>query len=136
MLSGAYAGAGQFGTFAPIGAEHNASGGYQVVWKDFTAGRDQYAVWTTDSNGNVLSSTPIVSSGSWYVQSLEQSFAEDLNGDGHVGAITTNVETSGSTDLVKVADSYFLYAHGTTTGPQLKLSGAYAGAGQFGTFAP
>ena len=41
--------AGQFGNWAPIGAEQTASG-YEVAWK--VTGADQYSVWTTDSSGN------------------------------------------------------------------------------------
>ena len=44
--------AGQFGGWTPIGAEQTASG-YQVAWK--VPGADQYSVWTTDSNGNFIS---------------------------------------------------------------------------------
>jgi serralysin len=58
--------AGQFGpSWAAIGAEHNASGGYQVVWA--MPSTNQYTVWTTDSSGNYLSQTPVVSAASWYV---------------------------------------------------------------------
>src|SRR5260370_34734406 len=80
--------AGQFGSsWAAIGAEHNASGGYQVVWT--MPSTNQYTVWTTDSSGNYLSQTPVVSAASWYVQSLEPSFQQDLNSDGRIGPITT-----------------------------------------------
>jgi hypothetical protein len=41
--------AGQFGAWAPIGAEQTASG-YDVAWK--LAGADAYTVWATDSGGN------------------------------------------------------------------------------------
>ena len=43
--------AGQFGAWAPIGAEQTASG-YEVAWK--IAGADQYTVWNTDSSGNYI----------------------------------------------------------------------------------
>jgi hypothetical protein len=115
--------------WVPIGAEHNASGGYQVVWKNFTPFTDQYLVWTTDSGGNFTGQTNIVGSGSWYVQSLESSFQQDLNSDTVIGAVTSTIEASGSTSVAKVADSFFLYAHGTTTGPQLMYSGAYVQTG-------
>src|SRR5712691_12197945 len=134
MISGAYVGADQVGSWMPIGAEHNASGGYQVVWRNVPL--DRYAVSTTDSNGNYTSATPNVTLNSIYVQSLEPGFNQDLNGDGHLGPITTNVETMGSVTLAKVADSFFLYNNGTTTGPQLMISGAYAGADQFGSWTP
>jgi serralysin len=98
-------------------------------------GANQYTVWNTDSSGNYSSQTPVVTSASWYVQSLEQSFNQDLNGDGRLGPLTTNVETAGSTSIALVADSYFLYAHNTIIGPQLRYAGAYAAAGQFGAWA-
>ena len=75
--------AGQFGAWAPIGAEQTASG-YEVAWK--IAGADQYTVWNTDSSGNYIS-IPIgtVSGTSTALESLETSFHQDLNGDGVIG---------------------------------------------------
>ena len=43
---------GQFGGWAPIGAEKTATG-YQVAWKDASTG--QYTAWNTDNNGNYVS---------------------------------------------------------------------------------
>ena len=43
---------GQFGAWAPIGAEKTATG-YQVAWKD--AGTGLYSAWNTDNNGNYVS---------------------------------------------------------------------------------
>ncbi|NOJ43559.1 hypothetical protein HCN58_29030, partial [Bradyrhizobium sp. WSM 1791] len=74
---------GQFGGWAPIGAEATASG-YQVAWK--LAGADQYTVWSTDTNGNdTVKLLDSVSGGSAALQSIETSFAQDLNGDGVIG---------------------------------------------------
>ena len=53
--------AGQFGGWTPIGAEQTASG-YEVAWK--IPGADPYSVWNTDSNGNYVSNTVGVVSGS------------------------------------------------------------------------
>ena len=39
----------QAGSYVPIGAEKTASG-YDVAWKNTSTG--QYAIWTTDNNGN------------------------------------------------------------------------------------
>ena len=84
--SGAPLTAGQFGAWVPIGAEHTASG-YQVAWK---MGADQYSVWTTDANGNMLTNpTGVVSGSSPTLQALEPSFSQDLNGDGKIGAAAT-----------------------------------------------
>ena len=43
---------GQFGAWAPIGAEKTATG-YEVAWKDASTG--QYTAWNTDNNGNYVS---------------------------------------------------------------------------------
>ena len=74
--------AGQFGGWTPIGAEQTASG-YQVAWK--VTGADQYEVWTTDSNGNFISTSAVLSGSSSALQSFETSFHQDLNGDGAIG---------------------------------------------------
>jgi hypothetical protein len=94
-----------------------SGGGYQIAWKNGAA--DEYAVWNTDSSGNYLSATPVLSGANYALQSAETTFGQDLNGDGTVGPVVTTIEASGSTDLRQVADTYFTYAHGTTSGPQL-----------------
>ena len=71
---------------AIIGAEKTASG-YQVALR--IAGADQYTVWNTDSNGNVVSNGTggvVVSGSSSVLKSLEPSFHQDLNGDGMIGS--------------------------------------------------
>ena len=52
------------------------------------------------------------------------------------GPVVTTIEALGATDLKQVADTYFTYAHGTTSGPQLKMSGAAVTVGQFGAWTP
>ena len=74
--------AGQFSTWTPIGAEQTATG-YEVAWK--VPGANQYTVWTTDNSGNYLSNIGTVSGTSATLESLENSFHQDLNGDGHIG---------------------------------------------------
>jgi len=126
---------GQFGSgWAPIAAAA-VGNGYQVAWK--LAGQDQYTVLTADNSGGFLGHRFFVVSGSTYaLQSSETTFQQDLNSDGTIGAVTVGVESSGSTDLARAADSYFLYSHGTSTGPQLKYQGAQVGVGQFGPWNP
>ena len=128
---------GQFGAWAPIGAEKTATG-YEVAWKDASTGL--YTAWNTDSNGNytvanVSGLTSYVSGTSYALQSLEASFHQDLNGDGQIGPVTTAIETQGSTDLTHVADRYFLY-NSVGSGPSLKIGGADVVDGQFGAWAP
>ena len=137
-LSGAAVVAGQFGGFAPIGAEPLA-GGYEIAWK--VTGADQYTVWNTDSSGNYISNLiGVVSGTSNALETFETSFQQDLNGDGTIGLPPppppTVIEAFGTTSLVAVGNNYFLYPHGGSSGPSLKLSGMPVTAGQFGGFAP
>jgi 20S proteasome alpha/beta subunit len=81
---GAAVAAGQWGGWAPIGAEQTASG-YEVTWK--VTGADQYSVWNTDSSGNYTSNAiGVVSGSSATLKSFETSFHQDLNGNGVIGA--------------------------------------------------
>ena len=128
--------AGEFdqfgGPWVPIGAELTATG-YEVAWK--ITGTDQYTVWTTDSNGNYLSSALDVASGtSATLESFETSFEQDLNDDGVIGppapASDTVIEASGMTSLLSSGSIYFLQPN---SGPAVELSygGSPVVAGQF-----
>jgi serralysin len=124
---------GQTGAWTPIGAEKTASG-YEVAWQ--APGTDQYAVWSTDSSGNFQSTTGVVSGSSAALESAEPSFHQDLNGDGVTGLHTTVIGTTGSTSLVEVANNYFLYPVGGSSGPELSYNGAPFTAGQTGAWVP
>ncbi len=125
--------AGQFGAWKPIGAEQVGYSYYQVVWQNGTA--DQYLVWTVDYIfGKWLSQGPVISGSSYALQSLEATFGQDFNKDLTVGLATTTIEASSATTLSQVAGTYSLYATGTATGPQLKMSGAAVTVGQFGAW--
>jgi serralysin len=125
--------AGQFGAWAPIGAEQTASG-YMVAWKN--GGADQYTVWTTNTSGAFISNIGVVSGSNTALASVEPSLQQDLNGDGRLGVPTTVVEAIGSTKLVQVGSNYFLYPIGGSSGPELSIYGAPFAAGQFGAWAP
>ena len=125
--------AGQFGAWTPIGAEKTATG-YEIAWKSGSA--DLYTLWTTDNNGNYISNiVPAVSGSS--IESFENSFHQDLNGDGQigVGGVATVVESNGSTSLTEVGNHYYL-DDSTGAGPSLKYLGADYVAGQFGDWTP
>jgi hypothetical protein len=92
-FGGTYVAAGQFGAWTPIGAEQTASG-YQVAWKN--GGNDQYVVWNTDSSGNFLSQSAVVTGASPTVRSLESGFNQDLNGNGVIGSVTSMMSSSDS----------------------------------------
>jgi glucose/arabinose dehydrogenase len=131
--------AGQFGAWTPIGAEVMANGRYEVAWKNGSA--DQYTVWNTDSGGNYASNVVgWVLGNNLTLESLEPSFQQDLNGDGTIGPPPppppTVIESKGATDLDQVGSNYFLYAHGTTNGPELSFGGMPVVAGQFGPWTP
>ncbi|QQN62772.1 NF038122 family metalloprotease [Bradyrhizobium diazoefficiens] len=132
-LSGSAVTQGQIGAWAPIGAEA-ISGGYEVVWKYGNSG--SYALWTTDSNGNDLSSSDMTSAS---VAALESTFHQDLNGDGVISAPASSnstIEAAGSTSLVLSGGHYFLDPTSGGTGPTLKLSGTAVTQGQIGAWAP
>src|SRR5205823_313979 len=126
--------AGQFGSWIPIGAEATA-GGYRVAWK--IAGADQYTVWSTDTNGNdTVKLLDSVSGSSTALQSIETSFAQDLNGDGVIGAanVVVVIEALGSTSLVQTGNVYQLNPVGGGTGPTAKYLGSSITVGQFGNW--
>ena len=66
------------------------------------------------------------------MQVAESSFHQDLNGDGVTGPHTTVIEAQGSTSLVQVADDYFLFPVGGSSGPELSYNGAPVTVGEFG----
>ena len=77
--------AGQFGAWAPIGAEQTATG-YEVAWK--VTGADQYygLEHRQQRQLHLKYSSASVSGTSSALESLEPSFHQDLNGDGVIGA--------------------------------------------------
>ena len=100
--------------------------GYEVAWR--AAGANQYTVWNTDSNGNFISHTAVMSGTSAALESLETSFHQDLNGDGVIGpSPPTVIEAFGSTSLVEVGNNYYLDSISSGTGPELKYAGARCG---------
>jgi 20S proteasome alpha/beta subunit len=122
---------GQFGGWNPIGTERTANG-YEVAWK--VRGADQYTLWYTDSSGNFLSDPiGVVSGGSTTLETLEQSFQQDLNGDGSIGPPVTTIESKGSTSLLQVGTNYLM---GGVSGVPLKYAGAPVVVGQAGPWMP
>ena len=123
----------QFGDWKPIGAEQVA-GGYKVVWQFGTA--DQFTVWTTDSNGNLVSQSAAVLGSDPLVASLEPSFNQDLNGVGGITPPTTTIEAAGATQLVQTGGAYLLQPVGGSSGPQLNYGGAVVTVNQFADWKP
>ena len=128
--------AGQFSTWTPIGAEQTATG-YQVVWK--IPGADQYSIWTTDSAGNFISTTQVMSGTNAIIESAETAFHQDLNGDGVIGVPGTIIEAQGVTSLVQIGTNFFLDSTSSASaapGPALKYAGTDVFAGEFGNWTP
>jgi serralysin len=111
--------------------------GHEVAFN--LAGTNQYTVWNTDANGNITTNTiGTVTGNSAALEGLETSFHQDLNGDGIIGdpSVPFAIETSGSTSLTQLGHDFFLYANGTSNGPELKYSGAPWTAGVWGGWTP
>jgi hypothetical protein len=97
-MSGTAVTVGEFGGWTPIGAVQVAGGDYDVAWKN--AGAGLYTVWSVDSNGNYLSNVTggNVAGNSTALEALENTFQQDLNGDGVIGiyaAPGTTLQMSG-----------------------------------------
>ena len=126
---------GQFGSWAPIAAEALPGGGYEVAWK--VAGADEYSVWTTDANGDMLANpTGVVSGSSYALESLEPSFRQDLNGDGTIGVTSRVIATSPMTAINQVANAYSVTPVGSSSGPVMRLNGSVVTVGDFGAWVP
>ncbi|MEY9103882.1 serralysin [Bradyrhizobium yuanmingense] len=130
--------AANWGSWSVIGAEQVSGGGYDVVWKDSASG--QYSVWSTDSNGNFLTtlgSAPQMSGTDPSLKTLEPTLQQDLNGDGLIGvpaAVIATIEALGSTRLVSSGGNYHLESIATGTGPTLKYAGSVVIAANWGTW--
>ncbi|MGA7810791.1 MAG: hypothetical protein WCB02_39950, partial [Bradyrhizobium sp.] len=130
QLNGAPVVAGQLSPWALVGAALTATG-YEVAWKLGSS----FIIWNTDSNGNYLSQSGILSSTSTALEVAESVFHQDFNGDGTIGVTSTLVESDGTTSLVAVADQYAL-ENNSGNGPHLQLNGAAVVAGGFDGWTP
>jgi Ca2+-binding RTX toxin-like protein len=127
---------GQFGAWRPIGAEHIGFGsGYYSVAMKFGAA-DQYQVWNLDSNGNFTSSDLGTVSGSDLTfQNNEIGFQQDLNGDGHIGPVTTTIENFGVTRLDQFGNRYEML-NSDGSGQEVAYQGTLFTEGRFGAWKP
>ncbi|WP_354226450.1 matrixin family metalloprotease [Bradyrhizobium sp. F1.4.3] len=125
--------AGQFGGWTPVGAEH-VSSGYEVAWQ--IPGTNQFTVWTTDSSGNLISSTGAIAGTSTALEQAESSLHQDLNGDGTIGVSVTTIEAFGTTSLIENGSNFYMNPVAGGTGPELKYGGSVVVAGQFGAWTP
>src|SRR5215831_9921739 len=119
-------------TVSSVTGPRSARCGPRTAMRSPNSGTGQYTAWTTDSNGNYTGDPiGVVSGNSYALESLEPAFNEDLNGDGVIGR-----NVYGTTSLVESGGNYFLYAAGTTSGPELKYAGSAVTDGEFAGWAP
>ncbi|WP_161497292.1 calcium-binding protein [Bradyrhizobium nitroreducens] len=126
--------AADWGTWSIIGVEQVAGGGYDVVWKN--SANLHYSVWSTDSNGNFLTTlgaAPEVLGNDASLRALEPTLHQDLNGDGTIGVPVT-IEALGSTSPILSAGNYYLIGISTGTGPVLKSQGTPVVAANYGAY--
>lgn len=79
--------AANWGSWSVIGAEQVAGGGFDVVLKN--SANAHYSVWSTDSNGNFLTSlgsAPKMPGSDAALKALEPTLHQGLNRDGAIGA--------------------------------------------------
>ena len=70
------------------------------------AGADQYTVWTVDNHGNYTATIIGPVSGTTpALESIETTFGQDLNGDGTIGLVSTQI---GSGTLTVIGNQYYL----------------------------
>lgn len=117
--------AGEFGNWTPIGVEQTSTG-YEVAFQ--STGSTSYEIWTTDSNGNYVSSGGIVSGTSAALEAAELSFHQDLNGDGVIDTPSTVIEASGNIVLTL---NQMTQAAVIDAGATLELTGADSGSVTF-----
>jgi hypothetical protein len=136
MRGGVAVAANQFAPFQPIGAEQTTTG-YDLAWK--VAGADQYIIWAVDSAGNFVQNlTDVISGSNTTLETYENVFHQDLNGDGITGipggGATTVIEAFGSTSLTQIGANFYFLQNGA--GPELMRGGAPVVANQFAPFVP
>ncbi|MET4371899.1 serralysin [Bradyrhizobium sp. LB12.1] len=122
---------GQFGAWTPLGVEQ-ASSGYEIAWQ--TPGTNQFAVWTTDSIGNFISTTGAIAGTSATLEQAETVFHQDLNGDGTIGILATTIEAIGATILMANGSNFYMSPVGGGSAAELKYTGSPVVTGQFGAW--
>ncbi|MFK4565116.1 serralysin [Bradyrhizobium ottawaense] len=125
----------EFGGYTPIGVEAVANG-YEVAWKNTAT--SQYSVWSTDTSGNYTGNFYMPGSGNDAAfENLENSFSQDLNGNGVIGRPPPVViEAVGSTELDFFGNYYLLDPIGGGIGPALTYQGSVVTWVKFGNYTP
>ncbi|BAM86572.1 hypothetical protein S58_05580 [Bradyrhizobium oligotrophicum S58] len=123
---------GQLGSTAPIAAIQNGTG-FEIAWQDSSSG--QFTFTFADNNGNYQSNLSGMVSGTSLTAELQEAvFKQDFNHDGTVGVTASLVHSNGNTNLLHIADQYFMYVNGS--GPSIKIGGAPFVDGQLGNTNP
>ena len=80
--------------------------------------------------------SPNISGTNPELEAIENTFQQDLNGDGTIGLVAKVIESHGSTSLLESGSNYYLDSISSGTGPELQYQGGPVTAGQFGSIAP
>ena len=87
---------------------------------------EQYAIWTTDNNGNYIGlAFGVVSGTDPNLKSIETVFQQDLNGDGTIGLPAspgTTIKSFGVTKLVQSGNIFNLNPVAGRHGPDNKVA--------------
>jgi len=122
-----------FGVWTVVGAEKTATG-YEVAWD--VPGTDLFRIANTDNNGNYVSVTLVSATSEQFLQSLEPSFQQDLNGDGVIGPVPSVFIDVVGTPMRQSGVFYYMYNSAGTVGFLLSDAGTPVVPGRYGTFAP
>jgi serralysin len=122
----------RFPGWQAIAAEQSATG-HRVVWRD--ASGERFCIWNVNPTGYCQTVEPLVHGSDVAFQLLENSFQQDLNGNGVIGIASVLVEQAGVTKLVQLGPGFRLW-NASDTGPALRYAGADFAEGQFGAWKP
>jgi len=125
---------GHGGRVRRLGADRGRSGGRRLPGRvgDREHGH-QYTIWNVDGAGNYTThAAGLVTGSSSAIQCWRPPSArpQPQRADRH--RPRRPIESSGSTRLAQVADTYFLYAGAGKTGPPAQFGGAGVTVGEFG----
>jgi hypothetical protein len=122
----------ELGSYTLIGAAPLSNGGYEVAFENSST--DMFSIWTTDSSGNFVS-YELLSGTSPALQAIEASFNQDFIYPTGSTVIQTDTNSFGSTSLVEVGSDFYMYAAGTTTGPELQYNSSPFTASELSSYA-
>jgi serralysin len=120
-------------TLTGNGGNDTLDGGAGSDTARFTGNFADYAI---SGRGASLAVTDRVSARDGSDSVLNAEFLQFADGTYLTANLARLIEPASATDLTQLGSNYYLYGHGTTTGPALAIGGAAVTAGQFGDWTP